>query len=198
MTLRGAALEEYPSAQTALEAMPFRMPFIHNIYTSLSGSTHQVARQVVPVTAVVDSDEGPVELRVPDASAHETHNPSLEFELKLDRAADWPVTLAYATRHLGRGVEGAATPGLDYEERSGTLTFAPGETQMTVSVPVVDDTVEDTGETFAPMGAQRGRRGASGRAAGVSVGGGDGHDLQHRGGRAAGADGASRGGAAEP
>ena len=89
-----------------------------------------------------------MELKVEDAWAHETHSPSLDFELKLDRAADWPVTLAYATRHLGRGVEGAATPGLDYEERSGTLTFAPGETQMTVSVPVVDDTVEDTGETL--------------------------------------------------
>ena len=146
VTLRGTALEEYPSAQTALEAMPFGMPFNHSIYTSLSGGTQLVARHVAPVTAVVDSDEEPVRLTVADASAHETHDAALEFVLELDRAADWPVTLAYTTRLPYLGVEGAATPGLDYETRSGTLTFAPGETQMTVSVPVVDDTVEDSGE----------------------------------------------------
>ena len=146
VTLRGTALEEYPSAQTALEAMPFGMPFNHSIYTSLSGGTQLVARHVAPVTAVVDSDEEPVRLTVADASAHETHDAALEFVLELDRAADWPVTLAYTTRLPYLGVEGAATPGLDYETRSGTLTFAPGETRMTVSVPVVDDTVEDSGE----------------------------------------------------
>ena len=146
VTLRGTALEEYPSAQTALEAMPFGMPFNHSIYTSLSGGTQLVARHVAPVTAVVDSDEDPVRLTVADASAHETHDAALEFVLELDRAADWPVTLAYTTRLPYLGVEGAATPGLDYETRSGTLTFAPGETRMTVSVPVVDDTVEDSGE----------------------------------------------------
>ncbi len=37
--------------------------------------------------------------------------------------------------------------GADYDDTSGTLTFAPGETGKTVRVPLIDDTVEDGGET---------------------------------------------------
>ena len=44
--------------------------------------------------------------------------------------------------------DGTATAGDDYEAVQGTLTFAPGETEKTVSVTVIDDTVEDSGETF--------------------------------------------------
>ena len=51
-------------------------------------------------------------------------------------------TVDYAT------VDGTATAGADYTTTSGTLTFAPGETARTVSVPLIDDTVEDDGETF--------------------------------------------------
>ena len=150
VTLRAAALDEYPSAHAALSAMPFRMPFLHTIYTSHPDNIplYLVAKQVVPVTAVVDSAEGPVQLTVLNAAAHETYHEALEFRLKLDRAADWPVTAAWATRHLGRGFEGAATPGLDYVSSEGRLTFAPGETEKRVSVPIVDDAVEDSGETL--------------------------------------------------
>ena len=38
--------------------------------------------------------------------------------------------------------------GSDYTSTSGTLTFAPGEDKKTVSVPIMDDAVEDDGETF--------------------------------------------------
>lgn len=39
-----------------------------------------------------------------------------------------------------------ADPGLDYTAVSGTVTFAPGETVQTVSIPLVDDNVAETGE----------------------------------------------------
>ena len=41
----------------------------------------------------------------------------------------------------------SATPGDDYTPTKGTLTFEPGETSKTVSVPVIDDSIEDSGET---------------------------------------------------
>ena len=41
-----------------------------------------------------------------------------------------------------------ATAGVDYETTSGTLTFAAGEVEKTVSVPVHDDVHNDDGETL--------------------------------------------------
>ena len=82
------------------------------------------------------------ELSVADAEAREGEDAVLRFRVTLDRAAAGPVTVGYAT------VDGTAVAGEDYESASGTLTFAAGETELTVEVTVLDDTVEDSGETF--------------------------------------------------
>ena len=47
-----------------------------------------------------------------------------------------------------RTEDNTATAPADYRATDGTLTFAPGETEKTVSVPIVDDAVEDSGEWF--------------------------------------------------
>ena len=82
------------------------------------------------------------QLAVTDAEATEGEDPSLDFVVTLAPAAAWTVTVDYATR------DGTARAGADYTDTSGALTFAPGETAKTVSVPVIDDTVEDTPETL--------------------------------------------------
>ena len=43
---------------------------------------------------------------------------------------------------------GSATPGLDYTITSGTLSFASGEGEKTITVPLLDDWLSDPGETF--------------------------------------------------
>ncbi len=65
-----------------------------------------------------------------------------DFTVTLDPPAYAQVTVDYATS------DGTATAGADYTETAGTLTFAAGESSKTVSVPVIDDSVEDGGETF--------------------------------------------------
>ena len=80
-------------------------------------------------------------LSVRDAEATEGDDASLDFVVKLSPAASDTVTVAYATS------DGTATAGSDYQTTSGELTFAPGETTMTISVPIIDDDVEDNGET---------------------------------------------------
>ena len=82
------------------------------------------------------------QLAVADAEATEGEDPSLDFVVTLAPAAEWTVAVDYATH------DGTARAGADYTHTSGTLTFAPGETEKTVSVPVIDDTVEDTPETL--------------------------------------------------
>ncbi|MGC1469092.1 MAG: Calx-beta domain-containing protein [Sphingorhabdus sp.] len=70
--------------------------------------------------------------------------PSLVFTVSLDSASGVPVTLDFAT------ADGTAIAGADYSAASGSLTFAPGETVKTITVPLLDDTLyEPTAETLA-------------------------------------------------
>ena len=84
---------------------------------------------------------GPPALSVADATANEADG-RIEFAVTLDRAASGEVTVQYAT------ADGSATAGEDYTAASGTLTFAAGERSKTVSVALLDDAVDDGGETF--------------------------------------------------
>ena len=85
------------------------------------------------------------ELSVADAEANEGADAAVDFEVSLSRAytnAAHSVTVDYAT------ADGTATAGEDYTATSGTLTFAPGETEKTVRVPVLDDVIDEGEETF--------------------------------------------------
>ena len=84
---------------------------------------------------------GPAALSVADATANESDG-SIEFAVTLDRAASGEVTVDWAT------ADGSATAGEDYTAGSGTLAFAVGETSKTVEVALLDDAVDDGGETF--------------------------------------------------
>ena len=52
------------------------------------------------------------------------------------------VWVSYATAN------GTATAGNDYTSKSGTLTFAPGETTKTISVAIKGDKLEEANETL--------------------------------------------------
>ena len=92
-------------------------------------------------------------IQVADAEATEGDDTWIVFRVTLDRAASGPVTVSYTT------ADGTAQARTDYLEAYGTLTFAAGETEKTVRVAVINDAVEDSGETFRlvlsnPTGAQ--------------------------------------------
>lgn len=52
-----------------------------------------------------------------------------------------PITVTYST------IRGTATPGTDYTETTGTLTFNPGET-LPVTIPILSDSLIEGDETF--------------------------------------------------
>lgn len=56
--------------------------------------------------------------------------------------SDGTVTVTYST------APGSATAGSDYTTTSGTLTFAPGVTQQSFTVPIVPDGIPEPDETF--------------------------------------------------
>ena len=65
------------------------------------------------------------------------------FTVKLSAAYDQAVTVSYRT------VNGTATTGDgDYIAKTGTLTFAPGETTKTITIEVRRDKKREANETF--------------------------------------------------
>ena len=93
-------------------------------------------------TALATQIQGPPGLTVADAEVEEAANATLAFAVTLSRAPSSTVTVDYATS------DGTATAGSDYTATSGTLTFAAGETEKTVSVPVLDDAHDEGSETL--------------------------------------------------
>ena len=85
---------------------------------------------------------GPVTVSVADARAREGEDETIDFAVSLSRAASGRVSVSYAT------ADGTATAGSDYTRASGKLRFAPGETEKTISVPVLDDAHDEGEETM--------------------------------------------------
>ena len=80
-------------------------------------------------------------LSVADAKANEADD-AIAFTVSLSRAASGEVTVDYATR------DGTAKAGEDYTRTRGTLSFAAGELEKTVNVPLLDDAIDEGEETF--------------------------------------------------
>ncbi len=112
------------------------------------------------VSALSATVRGPVALSVADAKANEADE-AIAFTVSLSRAAAGEVTVDYATR------DGTAVAGEDYTFTRGTLRFAAGELEKTVSVPLLDDAIDEGEETFTlkltnPQGAAIGDGEATG------------------------------------
>ena len=67
---------------------------------------------------------------------------AVTFTVRLSAASSSPVGVAYTTQG------GTATAGVDYTSVGGTLTFAPGETVKTITVPVTADAISEPDESF--------------------------------------------------
>ncbi len=82
------------------------------------------------------------ELSVADVTVAED-GPTADFTLTLAPASAQVVTVDVAT------VDGTALAGSDYTALgTATVTFQPGETSATVSVPIIDDALGESAETF--------------------------------------------------
>ena len=79
---------------------------------------------------------------VNDARTEEARGASLGFTVTLSQALSMTVTVRFATS------DGTARAGSDYRATSGWLYFGPGQTEKTVSVPVLDDELDEGSETL--------------------------------------------------
>ncbi|MBM1585031.1 hypothetical protein JQU80_16575, partial [Sulfitobacter mediterraneus] len=112
-----------------------------------SGAAFAGQAPVLRATSWILDDDGADEPRAlfvsnPVVFEGDTGSREAVFELSLSRpaAADFEVTFATA--------DGTALAGEDYQATTGTLTFAAGQTQASVSVPVFGDTDIEPSEGF--------------------------------------------------
>jgi hypothetical protein len=80
---------------------------------------------------------------VTKAEGRKNHTTLFTFTVTLSAAYDQAVTMSFRT------VNGTATSGSsDYVAKTGTLTFAPGETTKTITIEVKGDSKKETDEYF--------------------------------------------------
>lgn len=93
-----------------------------------------------------DPDDPPevIALAIADAEVLEgdTGSVSMDFMVSLNAASDAPVSIDFVT------AEASALEGIDYQAASGSVTFAAGETEKTISVSVIGDTFSEDDEAF--------------------------------------------------
>ena len=85
---------------------------------------------------------GPASFSVADATVREAAGATLDFVVTLSRARHEATTVDYTTS------DGTAKASEDYAAAAGTLTFARGVTEQTVSVLVLDDGHDEGQETL--------------------------------------------------
>jgi len=138
----------------ALGDLSFRGPVLTDLFTSTPFPSaaigvdsfagfawhtpmHQPAQQAAQAPALAPLAAGPL-ITVSDAVVDES-NGHLTFTVTLSAVSAQSVSVSYNNSNI------TAANGSDYVAQTGTLTFAPGQTSLTVQVPVTDNgTAENT------------------------------------------------------
>ena len=107
--------------------------------SGVANATFAGGRTTVEATGTITDDDVTPTVSVADPTASEDAG-NLLFTVTLDVASGLAATVAYATS------DGTATAPDDYAATSGTLTFAAGQTERTIAVPIVDDAVDEEEE----------------------------------------------------
>lgn len=109
---------------------------------NLTGTSWGNITDAEAIGTILD-DDLPV-VRLNNVSLQEGNSGTTQavFNVSLTRPGIVPATVNYQTQ------DGTATSGSDYQGVNGSLTFAVGETQKTIVVPIIGDTVQESDENF--------------------------------------------------
>ena len=112
---------------------------------------------------IEDNDDGPTEISIGNTSITEGNKgkKNAKFTVTLDNPSDETVKVNYATAN------GTAKANKDYKPTKGSITFKPGQTEKTITVPIFGDIREEKNEKFKlnlskPKNAKLGDKGGIG------------------------------------
>ncbi|WP_419946567.1 Calx-beta domain-containing protein [Candidatus Poriferisodalis sp.] len=108
----------------------------------LRDPVHARIADPIGVARIFDDDGAPQLLPENPEPVYEGSGASVEFVVRLSRAASEDITVNYATQ------ADSATAGDDFVADSGTVFFAAGDTEQTVSVVLVNDDIGESDEQF--------------------------------------------------
>ncbi|MEM7113031.1 MAG: Calx-beta domain-containing protein [Chloroflexota bacterium] len=111
--------------------------------------------RVVTVT-LIDDDLPVIDLVETDFEVNENHG-DVEVELTLDTTSPFSITVDYM------GEDQTAVFGEDHNVMTGTVTFPPNTMTQTLTLPIIDDILDESSESFAVhfMNPQNANLGAS-------------------------------------
>ena len=104
---------------------------------TLSAPTNATLGSPATATVTINANDT---LTAGNVSVHENVG-NATVNVQLSGPSAYTVTVAYATSN------GTASAGSDYAATSGTLTFTPGQTIKTFTIPITDDTLGEPNET---------------------------------------------------
>ncbi|MBL9122456.1 MAG: hypothetical protein JNG90_02410 [Planctomycetaceae bacterium] len=108
----------------------------------LTNATTPQAPAVEATGTIFDADVPVLSVAASEITEGTGGTRTLDFTVTLSPGSEGSVTVQYQT------VGGTAVEGTDYTATSGSLTFAPGETTKTVSVPIATDAIDESAESF--------------------------------------------------
>ena len=125
------------------------------MYVDLLSADYEHTNFVNTRATVTITDVATPNVRIEDATTTEKSG-TMDFNVILSEASGVTVTVNYQTSDGTRTADSAlstrwsniAVAGQDYTATSGTLTFAAGETQKIISVPILEDQDFEINEVF--------------------------------------------------
>ena len=136
VTLSGGIL----TVPAGVSSFTVTVPSVNDTADEPSEAYNLTIGDVTAAGTITDNDN--ITISINDVSVYENAG-SATFTVTLSGASYQTVTVNYATSN------GTATTGNnDYTATSGTLTFAPGETTKTITVPVINNNTSESNETF--------------------------------------------------
>jgi Ca2+-binding RTX toxin-like protein len=114
------------------------------ILTLATGTGYTLGSATTGTVSITDNDSQPVINLSASQTVVEgfTSPQTVSYTVTLANASSQPITVNYATAN------GTALAGSDYTSTSGTLTFNAGVTSQVINIPILNDSLNETNETF--------------------------------------------------
>jgi len=110
-------------------------------FVRLTNPTNSFIADALGIATIVDN-EPRVSISNVSKSEGNAKTTTFSFTVRLSAAYDQAVTVNYKTAN------GSATAGSDYQAKTGSVMFAPGETIKTITIVVTGDKSRESNETF--------------------------------------------------